>query len=300
VPKVSNEEHKQAPLHKENPEDSSVLEKHKTFNLKVVNAFNLDLLQAMYPQASPYPICEGYKRNYCKHGRDGKTEVDGVPCKQLHPKKCYPWINAGTDSRLGCNKGKDCDYYHPILCRNSVRYRRCLNAECTFAHLKYTKRYRRNNERNRPNNDHRETHESIATNRPQNNQQLPWKSQEEAQNQPAAKVDNVNVRSFLEDLVQSLRKDIQVNQKEMREFKHTITQQVSQIHHNLPQYQQVHIDPTVAHHQIHQNHPQHHQVQIDPSSTHNQMQHIQVNQPEGATLHLVPQSQMMMKPLGRI
>ena len=291
--KTLNEKH-------EDPE--IIMDKSKTFNLKVTNAFNLDLLQTLYPKASLFPVCEGYKRNHCKHGRDGKTEVDGVTCKHLHPKKCFPWLNAGTNSKHGCNKGKDCDYYHPILCRNSVRDRMCLNAECTFAHLKYTKRYRKP-DNNQPISDHRNSQENTV-NRSQNNQQSPWISK------PTVETNNDNMKSFLEDLVLSLRKDMQANQTEMREFKHNITKQMSQFHENLPQHQnqpqyqhQVHIDPNAVHHQVYQNQPQHHhQVHIDPSVAHQQiqhMQHIQVNQPEGAAFHQAQQHQMMMRPLGR-
>ena len=318
----------------ENPQiqqsESVEIEKEpiKTFTLKVINAFNLDLLQSLYPKSSPYPICEGYKRFNCPHGKDGKTEIQGEPCKHLHPKKCFAWCKAGSDRRYGCTKDKDCPYFHPVICRNSIRYKRCLNPDCTYAHLKFTKRYREktserpiqwfdqetisrpsynsdhrnpHTENNHPNSDHRNSRENVM-NRPPNNQQPPWKSK------PTAETDKDNMRSFLEDLVQSLRKDMQTNQTEMREFKHNVTKQMSQIHQSLPQYQnqfhhQVHIDPNAVHNQVYQNQPQHHhQVHMDPSVAHHQIQHmqqIQVNQTEGATFHQVPQHHMMMKPLGR-
>ena len=114
--------------------------------------------------------------------------------------------------------------------------------------------------------------------RSQNN---PWSASGQA-------TETNNVRSFLEDLVQSIRKEIKVNHSEMREFKEDITKQMSQIHQTLPQYQ---------------NQTQyHHQVLIDPTVAHNQiqhMQHIQVNQPEGATFHQIPQHHVIMKRHGQ-
>ena len=47
-----------------------------TIKLNVVSSFNLELLQARYPQPS-YQICEEYKRLNCPHGRNGLTEVNG-------------------------------------------------------------------------------------------------------------------------------------------------------------------------------------------------------------------------------
>ena len=260
------------------------------YTLKVIESFNLDLLQSRYPQQNSFPICEDYKRGHCRHGRDGKTEVNNNLCKYLHPKKCFPWCKAGNK---GCQEGDNCPFYHPRICNNSLRYRKCLNQQCTFAHLQGTKRYHRRNERNNRN---------ATNNNSQPTHQSPWEDQ--TQSPQTAKTDNVNVRSFLEDLVQSLRKDIQTNQKEMQEFKQSITHQVHQIHQNLPQHQfrlqnhhQVHTEPTVSHHQIHQNQPQHHQIPTDQSATHNQIQHMQhLLVPQ----NLLPQNHMMMmKPLGQ-
>jgi hypothetical protein len=44
---------------------------------------------------------------------------------------------------LGCAKGNDCRYFHPKLCRSSVLKRECFNSDCTFVHLKHTRRFQK-------------------------------------------------------------------------------------------------------------------------------------------------------------
>lgn len=47
---------------------------------------------------------------------------------------------------MGCTKGDDCKFLHPKLCRNSVLKRYCPNKDCTFHHLKHTRRPREQSE----------------------------------------------------------------------------------------------------------------------------------------------------------
>ena len=41
---------------------------------------------------------------------------------------------------MGFKWGKDCRYFHPILCKSSVGERECLKDACTYIHLKGTRR----------------------------------------------------------------------------------------------------------------------------------------------------------------
>ena len=91
--------------------------------------------------SSNSPVCQLYLKNACPHGTSGKKEVDGHECSNFHPKRCYRFVKEGPRSKFGCQKGKKCDFFHPILCRYSVRNRRCTNKECTFVHLRGTKRW---------------------------------------------------------------------------------------------------------------------------------------------------------------
>ena len=43
----------------------------------------------------------------------------------------------GSKPRRGCSKGKDCEYYHPPLCKNGLRSGKCKK-DCKFHHIKGT------------------------------------------------------------------------------------------------------------------------------------------------------------------
>ena len=85
--------------------------------------------------------CEQYLIGQCPHGISGKTEINGERCKFTHRKCCRKFCHFGTRSGLGCKKGKNCQYFHPILCKYSVQRGLCTNLECKFTHLKRTKRF---------------------------------------------------------------------------------------------------------------------------------------------------------------
>ena len=87
-------------------------------------------------------VCEAYKKRECRHGLTGKRLIDGKPCPHKHPPRCFRWCKHGDNKRSGCTKGSDCTYYHPKLCKNSVLKRYCANQDCTFHHLKHTRRPR--------------------------------------------------------------------------------------------------------------------------------------------------------------
>lgn len=84
------------------------------------------------------PFCPFYKKGKCRHGMSGNKLINGQKCNFLHLQKCYKFCKFGRDKQRGCTG--PCDYFHPILCKNSVNYGKCLNNDCTFAHLKFTTR----------------------------------------------------------------------------------------------------------------------------------------------------------------
>ena len=57
---------------------------------------------------------------------------------QEMPKLLQIWHKA----RTGCQQGENCSFFHPNLCNSSVRTWTCLNKNCTFVHLRSTKRHR--------------------------------------------------------------------------------------------------------------------------------------------------------------
>ena len=99
-----------------------------------------DELKKKLDDVSKSRICKLYLSRNCPHGPTGKTLVNDEVCPDDHPKPCFRYRSYGTDKKRGCKKGKDCEYYHPTLCKFSVKYRWCKNESCTFAHLTGTSR----------------------------------------------------------------------------------------------------------------------------------------------------------------
>ena len=91
-------------------------------------------------QSNSQEICAAYKDRKCPHGLTGKKLINGRPCDKRHPPRCFRYCKHGDNKRLGCVKGRDCKYYHPKICKDSLTKRECLNKDCTFDHLKFTRR----------------------------------------------------------------------------------------------------------------------------------------------------------------
>ena len=70
----------------------------------------------------------------CKNYRYGKCNDEN--CSYSHPAKCLNYCRYGRD---GCSGGfAKCNLLHPVLCRGSLKYNKCLDPDCTLAHLKGT------------------------------------------------------------------------------------------------------------------------------------------------------------------
>ena len=91
-------------------------------------------------QSNDQEICSAYKFRNCPHGLTGKKLINGKPCEKRHPPRCFRYCKHGDNKRLGCVKGKNCNYYHPRICKDSLTKRECFNKECKFDHLKFTRR----------------------------------------------------------------------------------------------------------------------------------------------------------------
>ena len=97
--------------------------------------------------ASQLDICPLYKKAQCPHGLTGKKLIDGATCTQAHPKRCIRYCRFGLSKRGGCTRGAECRYYHPVLCRNALVNKRCTRENCTFTHLKGTRRHQEDEKR---------------------------------------------------------------------------------------------------------------------------------------------------------
>ena len=103
-------------------------------------------------QPSLSNLCEAYKKMKCPHGLTGKRLIEGKRCPKDHVPRCRRYCRFGDKQRQGCKFGEKCRYYHPKLCRNSVSKQVCLNPDCTYVHLKFTRRHE--DGKPRPNRDH--------------------------------------------------------------------------------------------------------------------------------------------------
>lgn len=104
-------------------------------------------------------VCKLYKQGKCPHGIRGNKLIQGVKCPKEHPKKCFKYMKFGSTGR-GCVKSDSCDYYHPTLCKYSVRNRKCTNESCSFPHLRGTVR--------RNNSGQKAVHRSNSSQKPKN------------------------------------------------------------------------------------------------------------------------------------
>jgi len=95
-------------------------------------------------------ICQKYKLRTCPHGSSGTIRVHGRKCPDDHPTRCRKYCLEGSDPAYGCNKGRSCKYWHPIICKFSLQKRHCSNDDCTFTHLRGTWRGPLREERRQP------------------------------------------------------------------------------------------------------------------------------------------------------
>jgi hypothetical protein len=108
-----------------------------------------------HSQHNKQNICEAYTKMKCPHGLTGKRLIDGKRCPKDHVPRCRRYCGFGENTREGCKFGEKCRFYHPKLCRNSVSKRSCQNPDCTFVHLKFTKRPNTKSQQQDPRDIHR-------------------------------------------------------------------------------------------------------------------------------------------------
>ena len=82
----------------------------------------------------PKPMCSRYRHGDCRYGRKGEG------CPFSHSKVCMKFVKHGFDKRIGCNEGRQCIAFHPIICRDSLLWKVCTNLDCMYPHIKGTRR----------------------------------------------------------------------------------------------------------------------------------------------------------------
>ena len=87
-------------------------------------------------QALKSKLCRFYAKGICKFGKKGEL------CKFNHPVYCKPLLNYGPKSEKGCNKGQNCQHFHPKMCHSSISRHECFKEKCPYFHIKGTRRVR--------------------------------------------------------------------------------------------------------------------------------------------------------------
>ena len=79
------------------------------------------------PEICPYLI-----KGICRYGAWG---LNGGHCRSFHPEPCEKFLNYGTVTPYGCDKGSRCKYYHlPFFCKNSIKFLWCTVENCRELH----------------------------------------------------------------------------------------------------------------------------------------------------------------------
>ena len=145
------------------------------------------------PDDNEPPICQLYKRGACPHGITGLRKVNDRICNFSHPKRCMKYCQFAEDPETGCSDGRDCDYFHPILCKFALKDKLCTNRSCRFTHIRGTKRFRpRTEDREKqvnPGATNRQNRHSFTSFNPTNNIETKSQAWERNEGQyPPAKV----------------------------------------------------------------------------------------------------------------
>ena len=82
-------------------------------------------------KVDPEKVCRFFAQNKCKFA---------IVCRNEHPKICNKFKKFGLKkfNKSGCDK--DCEYYHPKACYESMKSKTCSRKDCYFYHLQGTKK----------------------------------------------------------------------------------------------------------------------------------------------------------------
>ena len=66
--------------------------------------------------------------------------MNNKECTRSHPKRCFKFCDFGAKHQKGCKMGKKCQYWHPRICKYSMKDTVCPDEQCTFQHLVFTRK----------------------------------------------------------------------------------------------------------------------------------------------------------------
>ena len=187
-------------------------------------------------------ICDKYKVGKCPHGFKGTKLIDDKPCLKSHPPKCNKYLRFGSKGTKGCKEGKECKYFHPTLCKFSLKSKSCFNLECSFPHLKGTQRDP--DKKQRPNSRNRD-----------NSQQ----QRDNSQQRPSRNADKTK------SAVQTKPPPTENHFLEIKKMVEQMTTRIQAMESRVSQYQMIQNLPSVPHHSFMP--PPHSMSLIHPSHT---------------------------------
>ena len=80
-------------------------------------------------------LCKYFKTQSCQHGIRATKN-----CEYNHPRLCRRFIKHDTRQPTGCNLGKKCEHFHPVISLDSLKNGFCYRQDCRFRHITGTKR----------------------------------------------------------------------------------------------------------------------------------------------------------------
>ena len=124
--------------------------------------------------------CPLYLQGTCPHG------ISGRGCSYTHPRRCSYYSKYGDDRWRGCRYGKNCKFFHPKLCLNSVQLKMCLTKSCRDVHLAGTRRFKPRQEKHSQSSQHSQNAPSYGEQRQrqQTNYISPWQENLHGENSP--------------------------------------------------------------------------------------------------------------------
>lgn len=90
-------------------------------------------------------VCTKYRHGNCPHGRSGNRMVNGSNCGKPHPRECFRYRKYGTDEHRGCTQGRECKWFHPVICSTSLKKQRCTKEVCSHVHLLTARKAKKGN-----------------------------------------------------------------------------------------------------------------------------------------------------------
>lgn len=104
--------------------------------------------------------CKYFLKTRCRHG------IRGTKCKYDHLPVCNKLMRNGLKGPYGCKRGKDCQFYHPHMCRESLQSKTCSRTYCKYNHVRGTFKSENNYQQQSTEDEYAHYHQTEASQSP--------------------------------------------------------------------------------------------------------------------------------------